>query len=78
MFLNKELVDFSQPIVVKTNGVMSFEELSNPILKPYSKNLANERKNMCFLQPKFPWTCPLPVLLTKTRRDTYGDVGDNK
>lgn len=33
LFLNKELVDFSQPIVVKTNGVKSFEGVVEPNIK---------------------------------------------
>jgi len=33
LFLNKELVDFSKPIVVKTNGVKSFEGRVNPSIE---------------------------------------------
>ncbi|MDH3771058.1 MAG: alpha/beta hydrolase-fold protein [Nitrospirota bacterium] len=33
LFLNDALVDFSQPIIVKTNGVKSFEGLVNPSLE---------------------------------------------
>ena len=37
LFLNKELVDFSQPIVVKTNGVMSFEGVVEPNIETLLK-----------------------------------------
>ena len=33
LFLNDALVDFSRPIIVKTNGVKSFEGLVNPSLE---------------------------------------------
>ncbi len=33
LFLNKDLVDFSQPIVVRTNGVQSFEGLVKPSIE---------------------------------------------
>ncbi len=33
LFFNKELVDFSQPIVVRTNGVQSFEGLVKPSIE---------------------------------------------
>jgi hypothetical protein len=45
LFFNKELVDFSQPIVVKTNGVKSFEGLIKPDIETMLKE-ARQRSDM--------------------------------
>lgn len=50
LFLNDALVDFSQPIVVKTNGVTSFEGLVNPSLETLLQD-ARQRADTHLLFP---------------------------
>lgn len=60
LFLNETLVDFSQPIVVKTNGGKSFEG----ILEPNIKTLLQEARQRADMHVLFPakLTIDVPVL----------------
>jgi len=50
LFLNKALVDFSKPIVVKTNGIQSFEGMVEPSIKMMLQE-ARQRRDRNNLYP---------------------------
>ncbi len=61
LFLNDRLVDFSQPIVVKTNGKTSFEGM----LEPSIETMLQEARHRADMHVLFPakLTIDVPVLL---------------
>lgn len=50
LFLNQDLVDFSKPIIVETNGVISFEEMVEPRIETLLKE-ARHRSDTHTLYP---------------------------
>jgi pimeloyl-ACP methyl ester carboxylesterase len=65
LFLNQDLVDFSKPIIVETNGVISFDEMVNPRIETLLKEVRHRSDTHTLFPVKLTVDVPSPDILNE-------------
>ncbi|WNM63927.1 alpha/beta hydrolase-fold protein [Candidatus Nitrospira neomarina] len=65
LFLNQDLVDFSKPIIVETNGVISFDEMVNPRIETLLKEVRHRSDTHTLFPVKLTIDVPSPDILNE-------------
>ncbi|MGP0591497.1 alpha/beta hydrolase-fold protein [Nitrospira sp. T9] len=65
LFLNQNLVDFSKPIMVETNGVISFDEMANPRIETLLKEVRHRSDTHTLFPVKLTIDVPSPDILNE-------------
>ena len=65
LFLNQDLVDFSKPIIVETNGVISFEEMVEPRIETLLMEVRSRSDTHTLFPVKLTIDVPSPDILNE-------------
>jgi pimeloyl-ACP methyl ester carboxylesterase len=68
LFLNQDLVDFSQPLLVETNGNLSFEGIPEPRIDTLLQEVRHRQESHTLFPAKLTIDVPTPVIVNEKER----------